>query len=111
MDIRNLDILERELICDAIKIATSPDVIKVNDRFWHMEDTMQEIMEEIMAGKSLTKSGCDHEAWGLICDAIEIAISPEVISEINDLFWNKTMMMECLVSDIEQQSGCQTKED
>ncbi|MDP2788886.1 MAG: hypothetical protein Q8O46_02430 [bacterium] len=110
MDISNLNTTERELICDAIKIAISPEVLKMNDRFWHMEDLMQEIMEEIMAGRGFAKLGCEHESWGLICDAIEIAISPEVI-KMNDTFRHKRNYMNEIVKEIERQSGCMTKDD
>jgi len=110
MDINNLDISERELMCDAIKIAISPEVIVVNDRFWGMEALMQEIINELMADGGFSKLGCEHESWGLICDAIELAISPEVI-KVNDRFRNQKKYMGLMVKEIEDQSGCMTHED
>ena len=120
MDITNLNTTERELICDAIKIAISPEVIKLNDRFWHMEDLMQEISNELKAGTGVFRYDSDkesirlicegEESWGLICDAIEIVISPEVI-KVNDRFRHKRNYMSEMVKEIERQSGCETKDD
>ena len=52
----------------------------------------------------------DIEDFGMICDAIEIAISPEVL-KVNDRFAHMEDIMTEMVADIEKQSGCQTKDD
>jgi len=110
MDIRNLDVADREFLCDAIKVATRPDVIAVNDRFWQMEDIMQEIATEINSGKGIDNAEHDPESWGLVCDALEIAISPEAL-DLTDLFKGKEDIIRKMVKEIETQSGCMTHED
>ncbi len=57
----------------------------------------------------------DKEDWGLICDAIDIAIGKSDFNRKNltseDRFWNMESLMEELEKEIETQSGCQTKDD
>jgi len=54
----------------------------------------------------------DKEDFGLICDAIEIAIGDsDFNTSCNERFDGMFIDMQQLVKEIEKQSGCQTKED
>lgn len=56
-----------------------------------------------------------QDAWALICDAIEIAIGESDYNNVkldkDDRFWNMEEIMREIVMEIEEQSGCQTKDD
>lgn len=110
MDITKLDVAEREFICDAIKVAIRPDVITVNDRFWNMENIMQEITTEINSEKGIDVVHQYPETWGLVCDALEVVISPETVA-MTDMFKGKEDIIRKMVKEIETQSGCRTHED
>jgi len=61
---------------------------------------------------NLSKVTLDKESWGLICDAIEIAIGDsDFNTSCNERFDGMEDIMKDIVKEIEQQSGCQTKED
>lgn len=51
-----------------------------------------------------------QEDWGMVCDAIEIAVSDEILA-INDRFLGMQDIMLELVTQIERQSDCVTHED
>jgi len=65
--------------------------------------------------RNLSNVVLDNESWGLICDAIEIAIGNSDYNrkKLNpdDRFWQMESIMEEIVKEIETQSCCQTKED
>jgi len=56
-----------------------------------------------------------QDAWALICDAIEIAIGESDYNDVkldkDDRFWGMEEIMRAIVKTIEEQSGCQTKDD
>ena len=66
--------------------------------------------EPIIMGADTAPVTLDREVWGLICDAIEIAISKKVM-KVNPRFAHMENIMEEAVLEIEKQSGCQTKKD
>jgi len=52
------------------------------------------------------------EDWGMICDAIEIAIGDSDFNSVcNERFECMKNIMKDIVKNIEKQSGCQTKDD
>jgi len=54
----------------------------------------------------------DKEDFGLICDAIEIAIGDsDFNTSCNERFDSMKDIMKDIIKEIEKQSGCQTKED